>query len=98
MRYFIRFTDNIQQDIERGTSIITVDKNGKDASEIVNGLCAFGYYKTIEDCHNEAIKKGKIFENFGANHYAIIRGYRSEIEGSIGCVVEEPELLSIHKI
>lgn len=98
MRYFIRFTDTIESDIERGTSIITVDNNGQDSNEIVNGLCAFGYYNSIEECHAEAAKKIKVFGSFNAAFYAIVKGYRSDIEGSIGCIVEEPELVSIHKI
>jgi hypothetical protein len=98
MRYFIRFTDTIEQDIERGTSIITCDRNGIDIDPmIVSGLCAFGYYDSIEQCLEEAPKKAKWFD-FGTKTFAILLGYRSDVEGSIGCVVEEPRLVSIHNL
>ena len=42
-KYYLRFTETIEEDIERGTSILTNHNN-----EIADGLCAFGPFESIE--------------------------------------------------
>jgi hypothetical protein len=97
--YFIRFSDTIEKDIERNTSILTTTEQGyKTGGEIVEGLCAFGEYDDIEYCH----KKAQILQSiihFEVENYSILYGRRSlGKSGSLGCVVLDAKLISTHKI
>lgn len=105
MTFFIRFTDTPKADLKRGNSyhLSDVKDNGYKwnkhfncYAEKLDGLCAFGYYESLEDCHEEADKKQR-FSGCTKN-YAILTEFRAYIEGSIGCVVSQPKLVSSHTI
>ncbi len=99
MKFFVRFTDTILEDLERNTSIITTNANGADIDpKIVTGLCAFGAY----DSEEQAIEKANLLKAcafFDIHEFSVLTGVESNgIKGSLGTVVLEAKLVSRHKI
>jgi hypothetical protein len=81
MNYFIRFSDTIEADIERGTSILTNHNN-----LIVDGLCAFYGGETIESAHDKAAFWKRITS--AEESYHILTGRETNgKKGSIGTVI-----------
>jgi|SRR5690554_6806812 len=80
---FIRFSDNIERDLEIGTSIITTDDN-----RIANGLCVFFGGNDIESTHKRAKIFGKYTADKGDKYY-ILRGRENTFEksGSLGTLM-----------
>jgi len=88
--YFVRLTSTIEEDIERGTSMLTNHDN-----LIVDGLCAFGPVKSIEEANILASKLHKWYSE--DSEYAIITGLVSfGKKGSVGTVCSSPKLISKH--
>ena len=97
--YFIRFTDTINEDIKRGTSVITVNSEGVETSPVVvEGLCVFGGYSTIGKAQQKANFLQKII-GFEVGSYSILTGLKdSEITGSLGTVIKNIQLVANYKI
>lgn len=88
--YFVRLTSTIEEDIERGTSVLTSHNN-----MVADGLCAFGPTKSINEAHELASKLHKWWPD--DSEYAIITGYESfGKKGSVGTVCSSPILISKH--
>ncbi len=80
---FIRFSNNIERDLEIGTSIITTDND-----RVANGLCVFYGGKDVESTH----KKAEMFGKYTADKedkYYILRGRENTLEkaGSLGTLM-----------
>ena len=90
---FIRFTNSIEADIERGTSILTESDN-----EVTDGLCAFYGGNTIEETHAKAQKLGKIVANSG-DEYVIVRSIVNihAKKGTMGTVIWADEIEILEK-
>ena len=88
--YFVRLTSTIEEDIERGTSILTNHNN-----LIVDALCAFGPVSSIEEAHILAAKLHKWYPE--DEEYAIITGNVSfGKKGTVGTVCANPQFISKH--
>lgn len=92
MALFIRFTENIEADIEVGTSILTNHNN-----EIAEGLCAFGPFKSKED----AMKCVSFWQKYYPEeneHYALVEA--DEVlfckRGSLGKIIKNVKLIEKH--
>ena len=83
MALFIRFTENINKDIEIGTSVLTNHDN-----EIAEGLCAFGPFKNEEEA-NKCVSFWQKFYPEEHQHYALVEA--TEIlfckKGSLGTII-----------
>ena len=94
MTYFIRFTETIEADIKRNTSILTNHNN-----EVVEGLCAFFGDSTIEESHAKAKRLGKSVAEVG-DSYAIVEANEvwDSKKGTLGTVIENCILVAVGKI
>jgi hypothetical protein len=93
MNYFIRFSESIEVDIERMTSILTNHDN-----LIIDGLCAFYGGETIEEAHKKANFWGKHTADNG-DTYCILTGRETNgKKGTLGTVIVDAKLVSKHKI
>jgi hypothetical protein len=89
MNYYYRFTEDIQGDVERGTSILTNHNN-----MIVDGLCAFVGKETVEDTKKSAEFMGKITGTEPGAKYAILKGsIMPGKRGSMGVVIKVHEII-----
>ena len=89
MTLFVRLTSTIEEDIERGTSILTNHNN-----LVVDGLCAFGPVSSVEEAYVLASKLHKFYDDA---EYAIISGNVSFCKkGTVGTVCSSPVLVSKH--
>lgn len=92
MALFIRFTENIRKDIEVGTSILTNHDN-----MIVDGLCAFGPYKSREEAQKCVNFWQKMYPA-EHEHYALVKA--DEVlfskKGSLGTIIRNIEVIEIH--
>ena len=88
--YFIRFTETIEEDIKRNTSILTNHDN-----LIVEGLCAFFGEDTIEKTHERAQNFGKLTANAG-DTYVIVEANEvwNSKTGTLGTVIENCKIIS----
>lgn len=89
MALFIRFTENIENDIKIGTSILTNENN-----EIADGLCAFGPFKNEE----EAMKCVSFWQKYYPiehEHYALIEATEIKFckKGSLGTIVNNISII-----
>ena len=90
---FIRFTENIEKDLEIGTSIITTDND-----RVANGLCVFYGGDTVE----ESIKKAQMFASVvceTGDGFVIVSGFENRMEkaGSLGTLMFAEDAEVIHK-
>lgn len=86
---YIRFTETIEADIKRGTSILTESDN-----EVVDGLCAFPGKDTLLDSIAKAVRLGKIVANPG-DTFVIVYG-RQNInakKGTLGVIITDIEVI-----
>lgn len=83
MSLFIRFTENIKEDIERGTSILTNEND-----EIANGLCAFGPFKSEGDA-KKCVDFWQKYYPAEHEHYALIEADEVKFckKGTLGTIV-----------
>lgn len=93
MNYFIRFSETIENDIERGTSILTNHDN-----LIIDGLCAFYGGETIEAAHSKAAFWGKHTADNGDTYSILIGRETNGKRGSLGTVIVNAELISKHTL
>lgn len=93
MKYFIRFTETIQEDIKRNTSILTNHDN-----LVVDGLCVFYGEDSIEATIKKAHLYGKSVADDG-DSFSILKGKETNGEtGTLGTVITDIELISTHKL
>lgn len=91
--YYIRFTETIEDDIKRNTSILTNHDN-----LVVDGLCAFFGGNDIESTIKKARMLGKYVCDPG-DTFAILKGVETNGKtGTLGTVITDIELISTHTL
>jgi hypothetical protein len=86
---YIRFTETIEADIERGTSILTESDN-----EIVDGLCAFPGKDTIEATIKKAKRLGKSVANPGDTFVIVMAKHNINANpGTLGVIITDLEIV-----